>query len=396
MKRFDLLARGLLLLFIASPMVSIGASAQDDAYLTPSRAKELRKKEAAEKAALQKRMEEKRAAEMARREKARAEYQEDVKDWYNRRDMKVTIEEMEENLDQLDGTTNAQARKGGKYSNRIRRFDRPNEDRIVLQNVQQVYVLDDYDYYDPWTNSYYGRDWNSGVNIIINQGAPWRSTWDYYGYGRWGAPYYYGYYSWYDPWSSYWYDPWYYGGSRYYWGYRRPWGGFYAGWGGYYGGYYGGHYGGYANSYWNGYSDGRYDGRRDRYYSTPRSSYGRSTGRYYDRTSHNAIYGRALGNSSRTVEGSGYYDRSTRSFNGYDNANRNNSNRYNNRGYNSNNRTSRWDRNAANRNSSYDRNSTYSAPTRSSGSYSSPSRSTSSSSSSSSSGTTRTTTGRQR
>lgn len=388
MKRFDLIARGLLMLFIASPMISIGANAQDDAYLTPSRAKELRKKEAAEQAALRKRMEEKRAAEMARREKARAEYQEDVKDWYNRRDMKVTIEEMEQNLDQLDGRTDARTAKGGKYSNRLRRFDRPNGDRIVLNNVSQVYMLDDYDYYDPWTNSYYGRDWDNGVNIIINQGSPWRYGWDY-GYGRLGNPYYYGYYGYYTPWDSYWYDPWYYGGSRYYWGFGRPWGGYYAGWGGYYGGYYDWYYGGYANSYWNGYSDGRSDSRRDRYYNTPRSSYGRSTGSYYDRASHNAIYGRALGNSSRTVEGSSYYDRSTRSFSNYENANRS----YRSNG---NNRTSRWDRNSTNRDTyNYDRSSSYSSPSRSSGSYSSPSRS-SSSSSSSSSGTTRTTTGRQR
>lgn len=380
-KRLNLIAGGLLGLLMVSPQIAPDAMAQDDAYLTPSRAKTLQAKEKAEREARIKILEERKAAEEAKRQRARVEYENDVNDWYNRRDMELTEDEMEENLDRLDGVDRqpSLSGKGGKYSQRLRRFSGDNANVIVLHNVDRIYVVDDYDY-DPWSNSYYGRDWDNGVNITINYGSPW--SWGYPYYGRWMYPYDYRFYSpwvawsypWYDGWYRPWYsDPWYYGPNYYSWGYR-PWRPYH------YGGYYGGYWSGYHNSYWNGY----HDGRVDRYYNTPKSSAGRSSGRYYNRSSHNAIYGRALGNSNRTNQNYGTYNRATRTFTGQ--GNNDNNRRYN---TGSTNRTSRWDRNAntQNRNRTFDNRST--TPTRSSGSYSAPSRNNSGG------GTTRTNTGRQ-
>ena len=234
--------------------VSVGyvGQAQDDAYLTPSKARVARQQ--AKKAyAREMAMERQRQAKRDSIRNAQLQAQDRATDWYNRRDMRVTVEDMERNLDNLDTPRN-----GGKYAARMRRFNGEDDGRIVLDDVQKVYVMDDYEY-DPWTQSYYGRGWdrNSNVYITINT-DPWYAG--YRGYG-WGGAYSY-YYPWYggvygrgyyDPWYagrwSYrgWYDPWY-----------DPW---YTPWGGYYGytwsrpyyRYYPYDYGYYGGGYWGGY-----------------------------------------------------------------------------------------------------------------------------------------------
>lgn len=267
------------------------AQAQDDAYMTPSRAREWRRQEEARIAKVK--------AERAERERKWQEenkkYQQErkaVSDWYNRRDMKVTIEEMESNLDNLEDGGRPRS---GKYSQRLRRFG-TKSDALVLENVARVYVLDDMDY-DPWTGNYYGRDRSSGVNITINTSPGYGGWCD----GYWGFGYpYYGYRGcyydpWYRPWRGSWYSGWYYGSS---WGgsfaYHRPWLHEY-----------------YGPSYWDGYYDGVYSSR----YYTPRryNTYGRSSGAYYDRTARSAEYGRALGQGGTAYSRSnnGYYDRMT-------------------------------------------------------------------------------------
>lgn len=261
------------------------ATAQDDAYMTPSKAKVIRQKQQKERSERIAKLEAQRQRQKAEYEKMQSE-QEKVSDWYNRRDMKVTIEEMEDNLDELEGTATRRA-KGGKYSQRLRRFGN-NSDAIVLNNVDRVYIVDDLDY-DPWTNSYYGRDWNSGVNININTypyygpryGAAWRyNRWyDPWYYGGWYDPWYYG--GWYDPWYySRWYDPWYYGGR---WGFSYTWG---------YPSY------GYSHGYWHGYHDGSYYAptRQSRRYN----SYGRASGRYREGNYDN--YGSRLGRTEQAVQ----------------------------------------------------------------------------------------------
>lgn len=289
---------------LAALLLSGAAIAQDNAYLTPSKAKEFRQKEEQERI---RRIEQRKA----QREREKAEYarllseQEQVSDWYNRRDMKVTIEQMEDNLDRLDGTTERRPR-GGKYSQRMRRFGE-NANSIVLNNVDRVYILDDMDY-DPWTNSYYGRDWGSGVNIHIN-------TYPYYGYSwRYGR--------WYDPWYYYggWYDPWYYGGVYDPWyrsRWRDPW---------YYGGGWGYSYGWSAPSYDYGYDygyrHGYYDGSHYGSGSTPTrryNPYGRTAGSYVQR---NSGYGNNLGRTDRAVRTRAYTEtpryNSSESGSGYD------------------------------------------------------------------------------
>lgn len=357
--------------------VSVGyvGQAQDDAYLTPSKARVARQQ--AKKAyAREMAMERQRQAKRDSIRNAQLQAQDRATDWYNRRNMRVTVEDMERNLDNLDTPRN-----GGKYAARMRRFNGEDDGRIVLDDVQKVYVMDDYEY-DPWTQSYYGRGWdrNSNVYITINT-DPWYAG--YRGYG-WGGAYSY-YYPWYggvygrgyyDPWYagrwSYpgWYDPWY-----------DPW---YTPWGGYYGytwsrpyyRYYPYDYGYYGGGYWGGYYDGWYSRDFSRRY-TPGA---RRTESYYDR--HAATYGRALGqgNVSRWSNGgngvsytrsnnSRYVNNGRRPTIGTTRANTHN----NNRGYNSNNRTTnRWN-NGSNNNRSYNTTrSTYSTPSRS---YS-PSRST--------------------
>lgn len=311
---------------LAAMLLGGVATAQDNAYLTPSKAKELRQKE--EQARNQR-----IAQRKAQREQQKAEYerlqteQEQVSDWYNRRDMKVTIEQMEDNLDQLDGTVDRRPR-GGKYSQRMRRFG-DNSNTIVLNNVDRVYILDDMDY-DPWTNSYYGRDWRSGVNIHINTYPYYGSSWRY---GRWYDPWSYG--RWYDPWYYYggWYDPWYYGGVYDPWyrsRWRDPW---------YYGGGWGYTYGwgapSYSHGYWHGYYDGSHYGSgytRTRTYNP----YGRTSGRYVQR--NHSTYGSDLGRTDRAVR--------TRATTGTQVYNRNtNGGRYNNSGTQTNSGTrtnSRW------------------------------------------------------
>lgn len=107
MKRFDWIVGGLLGLFLtASPLVP-NAAAQDDGYITPSKAREMRAKAVQERKAAEKRLAEKRAAQEAEQRKAEQDYQDKMTDWYNRRDMKVTIEEMEQNLDEIDGSTSS-------------------------------------------------------------------------------------------------------------------------------------------------------------------------------------------------------------------------------------------------------------------------------------------------
>lgn len=328
--------------------------AQDDAYMTPSKAREWRQKK---QARLEKERKE-RAERQLQWEEENKKYEQERKeaiDWYNRRDMKVTIEDMENNLDEIEGEGTP---RGGKYSQRLKRFgSNSNSNVLVLENVKRVYVMDDMDY-DPWTGSYYGRDWNSGVNITIN-------TYPYYGsyYNRWydgywgfGYPYYrypyyhYGYYGYRGYWD---YDPWFRGGfyGGYY-GYHRPWS-----------------YGYYGAGYYDGYYDGLYSSR---YYSRRSyNAYGRSSGAYYDRTSRSAQYGRALGqNSAYSRSNNGYYNRNT------------NSRSIGNRDYN---RSRSYDRSSTTRRSNVDsgwtnRNRSY-TPTRSNtqnsgGSYSSPTRST--------------------
>ena len=288
---------------LGAAIALLGASAgfaQDGAYMTPSKAAEYRQEQA--------KAQKERAAKLAeQRAKQKAEYdrilkeQEEVSDWYNRRDMTVTVEEMQKNLDKIDGKDSLA--RGGKYSSMLRRF---NSDAVVLDNVDKVYVLNDMDY-DPWTESYYGRDYGSGVNIVINTNpwgyynrpyygryyggyyGGWYDPW-YYDAWAWRSPYFYpkyypgAYYGWYDPW----YDPFYYGIGSGAFGYGW-------GWGYPYGGY------GYYGSYWNGYYDGAYfAGRNIRY-----NSGGRASGRYinggntYDNNvitrTRSADYGSRLG-----------------------------------------------------------------------------------------------------
>lgn len=351
--------------------VSVGsvAQAQDDAYLTPSKAQVERRQ--AKKAYARAMAEEK--AEEARRDSIRAarlKAQDQATDWYNRRGMKVTIEDMERNLDNLDGTS---SRNGGKYAARMRRFNGDDDGQIVLDGVEKVYIMDDYRY-DPWSRSYYGRGWdrNQDVYITINT-DPWYSSWRY-GWG-WGGyyPSYYpwyggwgGYYGWgyYDPWYGYagWYDPWY---DPFWSGYTYSWGRPYYGWGHRPYRYYG-----YAGSYWSGYNDGWYSRDYARRY-TPSA---RRTESYYDR--HAATYGRALGSGNVTRWSSSErpsYTRSTGSryvntrqpVIGTTRASGYNNNRSVNR------TTNRWSTGSNNNSSSYNRSTTRSTYT--------PSRSTSTS-----------------
>lgn len=310
--------------FLAAPV----ALAQDDAYVTPSRAREIRKKELREQELARQRRNEriseierqKQEAERAEAEK-RNQYANDVDDWYNRRNMDVSTDEMEQNLDKLDGKSNGK-KPLGKYGQRLRRFS-DNDDIIVLDSSSRIYVIDDFDYYDPWTSSYYGRDWDSGVNVIINYGPSWGyypRSYGWGGYYSWSYPWYDSWYDpWFDPWYRYdpcyrynpWYryDPWYYGG----WGWRHP---------RYYGGYWGGYWGGYYGSYWDGYYDGRRNRWYDDYYSVPYSRYGRSSGNYSTtrrsaasnqsvrtRSAHDQIYGRALGNTTTSSRTRDRYER---------------------------------------------------------------------------------------
>lgn len=263
------------------------AQAQDDAYLTPSKAQVERRQA---KEAYARAMAEERAEE-ARRDSIRAarlKAQDQATDWYNRRGMKVTIEDMERNLDSLDGTI---SRNGGKYAARMRRFNGDDDGRIVLNDVEKVYVMDDYRY-DPWSRSYYGRGWDRDRDVYITINTdPWYSSWRY-GWGGYYPSYYpwYGGYGWgwggyYDPWygnAGWWggYDPWYdpfYYGYGYTWSWGRPY-----------------RYYGYAGSYWSGYNDGWYSHDYARRY-TPSA---RRTESYYDR--HAATYGRALGSGNVT------------------------------------------------------------------------------------------------
>lgn len=397
------------MLLLALGTITPVAMAQDDAYTTPARAKKLREKELKERAELRQRMAErlkeqqrKEAEQRQREEREYQAYQDKVDDWYNRRGSGLSSEEeMEANLDQLESRKYGDeqsyrshtSRKGGKYAQRLRRFSDLEDDVIILKgrnNGSRIYVLDQ-EYYDPWTSSYYGRDWDNGVNIIINNGPYWGLGWRssmYYPPYRWNWSLSWGY-----PWYDHWYEPWYYGGWS---------------WGGYYGSYYGydpygywaggywggGYWGGYYDSYWRGYNHGRWDegysssaripysryGRGGGYYgSTPRSSSGEA---YRTRSNaHNQIYGRALGNSSVTDRG--YYNRSGQYVDRSGNTSRNNSG---NMRYNGNTTTrnggsnSRWNRSG----NTYQRSENRTSTTRSGG-YSSGS---STSSNSGSSGTT--------
>ena len=209
-------------------LMSVGtAMAQDGAYMTPSKAEQIRKEQAQAQKEREAKLAERRAQQQAEYDRILKE-QDEVSDWYNRRDMTVTVEEMQRNLERMDGKDSLSANQGGKYSRLLREF---NGETVVLDNVDKVYVLNDMDY-DPWTRSYYGYDNRSGVNITINT-----NPYGYYGYGRpyyggyYGRPYYGGYYGgWYDPWyydawtwrSPYFYRNW-YPGSYYYGGCYDPW-----------------------------------------------------------------------------------------------------------------------------------------------------------------------------
>ena len=190
-------------LLLAAVSVGYVGQAQDDAYLTPSKARVARqqaKKAYAREMALERQRQARRDSIRDAQLKARDQ----ATDWYNRRDMRVTVEDMERNLDNLDTPRN-----GGKYAARMRRFNGEDDGRIVLDDVQKVYVMDDYEY-DPWSRSYYGRGWdrNNSVYITINT-DPWYAG--YRGYG-WGGAYSSYYYPWYGgAYGRGYYDPWYAG-----------------------------------------------------------------------------------------------------------------------------------------------------------------------------------------
>lgn len=346
---------------------------QDGAYMTPTELAKFRKEKAQEK-----REEAKKQAEIRTRQEAEykrlLQEQENVSDWYNRREMKVTIEEMEQNLEELDGDSQGKevTKKGGRYSHLLRQF---NGDAVVLNNVDKVYVIYDMDY-DPWSGTYYGRDNRSGVSITINSN-PW-------GYGYYGRPYYYGrvpYGMWYDPWyygqwgwggfySPYWspwggyhgwYDPWY---DPYYVGFG--WSGFHVGWHSHY------YYGGYYDPYWDGFYDGSYYAGRSR---ARYNSAGRSSGRYYT-----DMYYR---DNTRTVTRARNFDHYGRELGVTRDAVRTRSNNHVWRG------SDRYDynsRTATRTNTRWDNNQNYTPQRSSSQTYSQPSRSTQSQSSSSGSG----------
>ena len=307
---------------VAMSLVSVNVVAQndfDDAYLTPSQARKMREKKEAERIEALK----KRQQALAEREAAEAKYQNEVTDWYNRRGMKVTVEEMEDNLERLDGTSGSKQSKGGEYSKRLRRFHK--DDKLVLTGVDKVYIVDDMEY-DAWSDTYYGYDDNANVNIYIDAGTRPRY------YGSWGyrySPYYYDryYYRHYYPWYDSWYDPWYYGWDDFRWG----WGGYY----GYYNPWRYRYYGGYGSSYYNGYYDGYYDRYYGGYYGgyynsypvTRRnySSYGRSAGSASYNT-HSRTYGESLGTGNVRSYGSGgdvrgYDGYNTRNNRSYDTGN---------------------------------------------------------------------------
>lgn len=87
--------------------VSVGyvGQAQDDAYLTPSKARVARQQ--AKKAyAREMAMERQRQAKRDSIRNAQLKAQDRATDWYNRRDMRVTVEDMERNLDNLDTPRN--------------------------------------------------------------------------------------------------------------------------------------------------------------------------------------------------------------------------------------------------------------------------------------------------
>lgn len=304
------------IIIVMMSLVSVNVFAQndfDDAYLTPSQARKMREKKEAERLEALK----KRQQILAEREAEEAKYQNEVTDWYNRRGMKVTVEEMEDNLDRLDGASGTKRPRGGEYSKRLRRFHK--DDKLVLTGVDKVYIVDDMEY-DAWSDRYYGYDDHANVNIYVDASARPRY------YGSWGyrSPYYYDryYYRNLYPWYDSWYDPWYYG-----------WDGF--GWGWSYYGYYNPwrhrYYGGYGSSYYNGYYDGYYDryyggyyGGYSHSYSVPRrnySSYGRSAGSA-SYNSYSRTYGESLGTGNVRSYGSGgdvrsydsYNNRSSRSY----------------------------------------------------------------------------------
>lgn len=363
--------RKILVMTLAALLVSpVVGSAQDAAYITPSKARELRKEEDKKRAELEK----VRAAQRAQRDaedkqreeerlRAQEEYENNVSDWYNRRPSELSSEEMERNLDRLDGSRgDARKGQGGKYSQRIRRFSSDNDNVVVLRDVDRVYILDDMQY-DYWSDSYYGRDWDRGVNISINVGPYW--GWDRWSYYR---PWYRHFYSWSYPWYDPWYDPWYYPSA---WRWHRPhhhWG-----WGWTYSPWYGGHYG-YNHGYWHGYYDGYWGGNwgggSPNYNANRRtySTYGRSAGGYYDRSPQSSEYGRALGQGIQTrnanTRSNGYYDRgsTTRSTNNNNRTTTNSSRRWD-RGQSSNtNRSRSWTSPSTTRSNS---GGSYSAPSRS-------------------------------
>ena len=329
----------------------------DDAYRTPSRAKQERVVRDKENKARAERMQEKYRREEAKRAweaKIMEARQDSLEDWYNRRAMRVTVEDMEENLDRIDGDRSAKG--GGKYAQRLRRFHDGN--RLVIDDVDRVYVLDDMDY-DPWTDSYYGYDRRSNVNISINYGFP------RYRYG-WGGYYGRAYYGWYDPWwgprhagwYDPWYDPWY---SPWYTAWYDPW---YGGYHGYYSPAWGSSY------YWGGWYGPGYV--VNNYYYTPRkcSRHGRSVANYGRNAQINDRYGRALGRSADRVDAWN---------NGYGNTRSNVSRSSNRRTYDQPTRRS-WDNGFGNRSGSSVSRSSNSSTRSSGGSYGSGGSSTSRSS----------------
>lgn len=325
------------LLAFASSAFAQQTRYEDDVYLTPKKARELRALRAQE----ERRMQERLAAQRAQQKAEQEQYQKQLSDWYNRRDMQVTISEMEQNLDELQDVTPRTA-KGGEYARRLRRFH--SDDQIVLEGVDRVYILDDLDY-DSWSDSYYGYDNYNGVSIIINNNR-WGSP---YYYNHWGRPYHHSFYPWYDRWYGHYYGGWYgspWGYDPFYYNhwyapyYHRPFG------------WYGGGYHDYNHGYYHGYYDGYYGGYYGGNYGyvRPSAKYNKS-GRGIGNVTRQGTqtYGRALGRSDRYESGS---YRSSGRNNGYDR------NASSNRSYGTSRSSETYNRNSG------------SATTRSSGSYS--------------------------
>lgn len=271
------------------PLIIIGLSlslplgiahAQDDAYMTPADLQTAKEATIREQAKIEAKW---RAARQARQEEYERQLKEDQLfiDYYNRREITheetTPTEKISPELSPIT-TQDHYRKRGGTYANRLLRFGDHCDNSIIKRN-NQIYIIDNYEY-NPWADSYYGRDWGKGVNIYIDS-RPYNPYFAYRSY--WGD-------NWFDPIfdASYfpYYDPWY--TPHFSFSYRYP-----TRW------YYPHHYnwnGGYNMGYWDGFHDSY-----SQQVSRRTNSFGR-TAYSYSRSSD--AYGKRLGRRNENYENS--------------------------------------------------------------------------------------------